>query len=264
MSNLIDTSNTAALCGSGSVTMQVNNNDVTENSDGSVNLIGGTKGFSEHGFKIELRVTGVAATQVKVLQQEAIKNGKKGFKCYVSGPAEVELGTNKVGKEEQPVSLAMTGNLLRPALYSNEKDPLQNTFVLCGHVVQKVFKDGGTAISLEFGHLASEIQEGDSPAAVKLSTKTAELLAEYVGQDVMLCGSFSRWIQEKPDGKYNAYDSFSFSADSGQLIAIAGGKTRYNTRTPRANSVATTGYEDQGNSEADNKGLNNDIEDMDF
>lgn len=264
MSNLIDTSTGASLCGSGTFVCQAKNESLTENADGSVVVTAGSQGSSDELFKVVVRAKGTAAKQLKVCRDEAQAKGVKGFKFMAAGPLEVELETNKLGKDDQPLSLVMAANFVRPVMANPQKDPLQNTAILCGRVVKTTFASGGTKIDLQFGHLTSEIQEGDAPAAVKLGSGTKTKLEDYLDQDVMLSGSFTRYTSTEQNGDIPPHDSISFTADSGQLIQIAAGKTRYSTKKGRPNSTATTGYEDEGNSDADNSALNNSIADMDF
>ena len=251
MSDLIDKGNIASLCGMVTTVCMAKCSSLIEEADGSVTVEAGTQGNNDNVFRIVVRAKEAAAAQLKAVQKNAASKGAPVFRFQVSGPMEVELDTNKLGVENKPLALHIAAITARPVHPKSEIDPLQNAAVLTARVVKREFKNGNSALSLEFGHLASAIEDGVSPVAIKLTKASEEKLLPYADQDVMVAGTFTRQTAEEPKDGYSAYDHLSFTVDSAQLIKIAAGRTRYQkSAKTKANGVITadyeTGYESDG------------------
>ena len=154
--------------------------------------------------------------------------------------------------------------MVRPVHPNEEVEPLQNNCMVMGRVIKTKFQNGSEKVDLQFGHLASAIEDGSSPAAVKLSGGTVKLLSDYDGQDVQLCGAFTRCTAEKAEGEIPAHDSVSFAASSGQLVQIAGGRTRYQPKKQNKSNVITASYEDGYDVPVDKESVKQSLADLDF
>lgn len=266
MSNLIDKQTNASLCGLATMVCEALPKNLTENADGSVTVKAGTQGNNENTVMVIVRAKEAAAKQLQASQKSAVEKGKSVFRFQVSGPVEVDLDTNKLGAENKPLILNVAATMAR-AVHPNEKvDPLQNTALLTARVVVTNFKNGNSGLSLQFGHLTSEVDEAMAPAAVKLSAASEKLLAAYADQDVMVAGTFTRQTAEEARDGYNPYDHVSFTVDSAQLIQISAGKTRYQKglkQKPQDLVVSDyeTGYESDADAQTDTK---KDLSDLDF
>ena len=251
MTDLIDKNSNASLCGSVHTVCMAKCSSLVEEADGSVTIEAGTQGNNENIFRLVIRAKEAAAAQLKAIQKLAVGKGAPAFRFQVDGPMEVELDTNKLGVENKPLALHIAAITARPVHPKAEIDPLQNAAVLTARVVKRDFKNGNSALSLEFGHLASAIDDGSSPAAIKLTKASEEKLLPYADQDVMVAGTFTRQTAEEPKDGYSAYDHLSFTVDNAQLIKIAAGRTRYQKGAKsKSSGVITadyeTGYESDG------------------
>ena len=265
MTNLIDKNANASLCGMVTTVCAAKVESLVEEQDGSVTIAGGTQGTNDNTFPVVIRAKESAADQLRACQKAAVDKGLPQFRFQASGPVEVELGTNKLGAEDKPLVLNIAAITARAVHPNKRVDPLQNSAVLTGRLVQKVFNNGGSSLTLEFGHLLSAVDSKSSPAAVKLTNTSAKELANYADQDVMVAGTFSRQTSMEGSGDIKPHDHISFSVDSAQVIQIAAGKTRYKTAPkPNVNSVIVadyeSGYETDGNSSL-NK---DDLDSLDF
>ena len=263
MSNIINPNSNAALAGQGGVVLKANVDKLIENSDGSVSLEAGTQGANDQTFKVNIVAFETAADQLKAEKQKAKAKGSQIMRAMVFGPLEVDIEENALGKNV-PLALNLNAIMARPVHPNEAVEPLQNNCVIMGKVVKTSFQGGGEKVEVQFGHLASAIEDGSSPAAVKLSGGTAKLLADYDGQDVQLCGAFTRYRAEKPEGDIPAHDSVSFAASSGQLIQIAGGRTRYQPKKQNKSNVITASYEDGYDTPVDQESVKQSLADLDF
>ena len=244
MTDLVDKNTVASLCGLVTTVCVAKNGSLIEEADGSVTVEAGTQGNNENTFKLVIRAKESAAKQIKACKATAEGKGVPIFRFQVSGPAEVELETNKLGVDNKPLALHIAAVTARAVHPNAAIDPLQNAALLTARVVKRNFKSGGSVVSLEFGHLSSAIDDGMSPVAIKLTKASEEKLVPYVDQDVMVAGTFTRQTAEEAKDGYSAYDHLSFTVDSAQLIQIAAGRTRYQKGPKvKANDVITADYE---------------------
>lgn len=263
MSNIINPSSNAALAGQGTFVFKANVDKLVENADGSVSLEAGTQGANDQTFKLNIVAFETAADQLKAEKQKAKAKGSQIMRAMVVGPLEVDIEENALGKDV-PLALNVNAIMARPVHPNEAVEPLQNNCVVMGRVVKTKFANGSEKVELQFGHLASAIEEGSAPAAVKLSGGTVKLLSDHDGQDVQLCGAFTRYTAEKADGDIPAHDSVSFAASSGQLIQIAGGRTRYQPKKQNKSNVITASYEDGYEAQVDQASVKSDLADLDF
>ena len=265
MSDLVNPNTNAALCGQLTAVCMAKVENLTEEADGSVTVVAGTEGNNDNVFKVVVRAREAAAKQLVACRAAAQKKGEPLFRFMASGPCEVELETNKVGKENQPLSLTLAAVIARAVHPSRKIEPNQNSAVLMGRIIRTTFNGGGSKVDLQFGHLTSAIDSAQAPAAVKLSGGSVGKLEPYADQDVMVTGSFTRHTGlEQKDG-IPAHDSVSFTVDSAQLIQIAAGRTRYQSKRKDSADVVVNDYEQgfEGN-ESNAEEMKQSLKDMDF
>lgn len=265
MSNLINTNVNAALCGSLTAVCMAKVENLTEEADGAVTVVAGTEGSNDNVFKVVVTAREAAAKQLKASCEAAKKKGEPLFRFMASGPCEVELETNKVGKENQPLSLTLSASIVRAVHPSRKVEPNQNAAVLTGRIVRTVFPSGGTKVDLQFGHLTSTIDPSQAPAGVKLTKGSADQLEPYADQDVMVSGSFTRHTATEAKDNIAAHDTVSFSVDNAQLIQIAAGRTRYQKGRKESSDATVNNYESGYETAGGNADeMKQSLKDMDF
>ncbi len=243
MTNAINETN-AAPCGSAAAVVLAKLESVTENSDGTISVLGLTRGDNENYFQVEIRAKETAAEQVQTEVAKAKAKGKPGFRIWAHGPCEVDFATSKEG-DQRVLKLCIGADIIRPAHPNPQVEPLQNSGVFFGSPsVHAGDRNDGTKYfqgSLEFPHLCTQREEKSvAPAAAKLTGASAEDLNEYNGKDVMVSGRFTR---QTGDMNGKPYDHISLSVSTASEIRVPGGTTRMAPRATASNKVVTADYE---------------------
>jgi hypothetical protein len=233
----------AAPCGASGAVINIHLDAITTNPDGSVVALGNTLGDNDNKFSVEVRANDVAAQQIQAEVTKAKAKGIPGIRIWAYGPCEVDFDRSKEG-DLRVLKLCICADLVRPAHPLSKVEPLQNAGVFfgCPSITEKTGDNGKYYMgSLEFPHLTTQ-REGSSssPAAVKLSGKSAEELFAYNGKDVMVSGRFTRQTGEMNG---NPYDHISLSVSTACEIRIPGGMPRRAPAATTSNTVVTADYE---------------------
>ena len=269
MSN--DTKQTnAAPCGAVAAVLMAPLERITTNADGTVTVLGVTRGDNENNFPIEVRASEIAAQQILCEVDKAKAKEMPGIKIWAHGPCEVDFDTSKEG-DQRVLKLCIAADLVRSAHPLMKVEPLQNSGVFFGSPsvasgesqddrgnVRKWFKG-----SLEFPHLSTKREEkNSSPAAAKLTGTSAEALSEQNGTDLMVSGRFTRQTGEVGG---NAFDHISLSVSTACEIRIPGGTPRQAPKATASNTVQTADYEaGYSDSNADLEAAKAEFASMDF
>ncbi len=243
----------AAPCGAAAVVLAAKLESIKTNADGAVTVVGITQGDNDKTFPVEVRATETAAKQILAEVDKAAAKQMPAIKIWAHGPCEVDFETSKEG-DQRVLKLCIGADLVRPAHPMMKVEPLQNSVVLFGSpsIASGEGKEGGKWYkgSLEFPHLSTEREAKNvSPAAAKLTGKSAESLIEQNGTDLMVSGRFTRQTGEMNG---NAYDHISLSVSTACEIRIPGGTPRQAPKATASNTVVTadyeTGFGDEGGS----------------
>ncbi len=250
MSNETQKTN-AAPCGAHAVVLMAKLESIQSNADGSVTLIGGTRGDNDNLFPVEVRANETAAEQVNALVQQAKTKGMPGINIWAYGPSEVEFATSKEG-DQRPLKLCICADMVRPAHPNQKVEPLQNSgLYFATPSIREGNNNDGTKYyqgSLEFPHLSTEREERNaSPAVVKLTGGAAEKLFEMNGKDLMVSGRFTR---QTGDMGGKGFDHISFAVSTACELRFPAGTPRMAPKATASNTVVTADYETGFGSEA--------------
>ena len=231
--------------------------DRVEDTGGAITIKGITKGDNGKGIRVIATASDDCAKQVKVLVDEARAAGNKALRFQVFGPVEVDFKNSDIeGNPEKPLVLRVAATQVKPVHPDPKMDPTQNAVMLFGQVNQYESE-------IEFTHLDTNLQEGKSPARVKLSNASKEKVVGLKGTSVMVVGRFNQQTSleeiEKADGsKIPPFDHISFAITDLMKIAPLGVPARMPSKAKTSGVISgyNAGFEKKGSaprSEAEQK-----------
>ncbi len=237
----LNNDNAVAFCGSIEIVGRVKTDSVKQNEDGTVVAKLYTKGpTNSNNVNVNLICNEDGAKQLLHCAEFAKANNEPIFRIQVFGGFEVDFCPSKLkDSPEKPLLLRVYATQAKPVSKNPDREPDQNSAFVFGTITQ--FQE------VEFQHLTSPLEEGKSPARVKLTGKSKEEVEGWEGKSMVLMGSFGRQTNLEPsqigDKTVPPYDTMSFSAAAVMAISSFAGKARTPSKAKKT-TLMSPDYED--------------------